>query len=91
MLRVMRMAKDQGIEAYSSPTGSSPSDTTAGGRIETTVHELGALLVYGLSGTAGESTEPANEALVRQLPAAMPGSAAATASPRPAATAAPAP
>jgi uncharacterized SAM-binding protein YcdF (DUF218 family) len=51
MLRVLRMAKDVGVEAYGSPTASSPSDATLESRLEATVHELGALIVYALSGT----------------------------------------
>ena len=51
MLRVLRMAKDVGVEAYGSPTASSPSDATLESRLEATVHELGALILYALSGT----------------------------------------
>ncbi len=50
MLRVMRMAKDLGIDAYGSPAPDSPSDATLARRLDATVHELGALAWYGLLG-----------------------------------------
>jgi uncharacterized SAM-binding protein YcdF (DUF218 family) len=51
MLRVLRIARDQGLAAYGSPTTTSPSDATAARRLEATVHELGALGLYFLAGT----------------------------------------
>lgn len=51
MLRVLRIARDQGITAYGSPTNTSPSDTTAPRRLEATLHELGALGLYFVAGT----------------------------------------
>ncbi len=50
MLRVLRIAKDLGIDAYGSPTASSPSDATLERRLDATLHELGALAWYGLVG-----------------------------------------
>jgi len=50
MLRVMRIAKDLGIEAYGSPTATSPSDATLLRRLDATLHELGGLAWYGLVG-----------------------------------------
>ena len=50
MLRVLRIARDLGLTAYGSPTTSSPSDRDANRRIRATVHELGALAVYFLTG-----------------------------------------
>jgi uncharacterized SAM-binding protein YcdF (DUF218 family) len=50
MLRVILMARDLGIEAYGSPTTTSPADAELGPRVETTLHELGALADYGLLG-----------------------------------------
>ena len=50
MLRVMRMAKDLGIDAYGSPATDSPSDATLERRLDATLHELGALAWYGLVG-----------------------------------------
>ncbi len=50
MLRVLRMATDEGIEAYGSPTRTSPLDRDLSDRIYATVHELGALAVYFVSG-----------------------------------------
>lgn len=53
MLRVLRMAADAGITAWGSPTHTSPIEADLGGRIDATVHELGALAYYFLVG--GES------------------------------------
>ncbi|HUQ42807.1 MAG TPA: YdcF family protein [Candidatus Limnocylindria bacterium] len=50
MLRVLRMAADVGIDAYGSPTRTSPLEGDPAGRIDATVHELGALGVYFLTG-----------------------------------------
>jgi uncharacterized SAM-binding protein YcdF (DUF218 family) len=46
MLRVLRIATDQGITAWGSPTTTSPVDAEAGSRTTATVHELGALALY---------------------------------------------
>ena len=50
MLRVLRMAADVGIDAYGSPTRTSPLERDPAGRLDATVHELGALGVYFLTG-----------------------------------------
>ena len=50
MLRVLRMAADLGIDAYGSPTRTSPLEHDTAGRIDATVHELGALGVYFITG-----------------------------------------
>jgi uncharacterized SAM-binding protein YcdF (DUF218 family) len=50
MLRVLRMAADVGIDAYGSPTRTSPLERDLVGRLDATVHELGALGVYFLTG-----------------------------------------
>ena len=50
MLRVLRIATDQGITAWGSPTRTSPADADAGTRLEAIVHELGALVVYFVGG-----------------------------------------
>ena len=78
MLRVMRMAKDAGIDAFGSPTASSPTDATVEARAEATIHELGALVVYGLTGS-GTLDEPATSAVVPSAgaPARMPPPSAA--------------
>ena len=52
MLRVLRIARDEGLEAYGSPTTTSPTDVTFGERFEATTHELAALAVYFLAGDA---------------------------------------
>jgi uncharacterized SAM-binding protein YcdF (DUF218 family) len=53
MLRVLRMAHDDGIIAWGSPTPTSPIENDATGRLDATVHELGALVAYFLAGTGG--------------------------------------
>jgi uncharacterized SAM-binding protein YcdF (DUF218 family) len=53
MLRVLRMASDAGMTAWGSPTRTSPIETDLAGRVDATVHELGALAWYFLAG--GES------------------------------------
>lgn len=50
MLRVLRMAADEGITAWGSPTRTSPIERDLAGRIDATVHELGALAYYFLTG-----------------------------------------
>jgi len=50
MLRVLRMAADLGLEAYGSPTRTSPMERDPAARIDATVHELGALAVYFITG-----------------------------------------
>ena len=54
MLRVLRMAADVGIDAYGSPTRTSPLERDPAGRLDATVHELGALAVYFVTGSAAE-------------------------------------
>jgi uncharacterized SAM-binding protein YcdF (DUF218 family) len=46
MLRVLRMAADQGIEGWGSPTDTSPTDLDPALRTDSTIHELGALGLY---------------------------------------------
>lgn len=50
MLRVLRMASDEGITAYGSPTRTSPQERDALRRVDAIVHELGALAVYFVFG-----------------------------------------
>ena len=57
MLRVLRTARDLGIEAYGSPAADSPMDATMARRVEATLHELGALAWYGLVGQPVPRTE----------------------------------
>lgn len=52
MLRVLRIARDEGLVAYGSPTTTSPSDQTFTHRVDATTHELAALAVYFLAGDA---------------------------------------
>jgi uncharacterized SAM-binding protein YcdF (DUF218 family) len=50
MLRVLRMATDQGLRAYGSPTATSPSDLDPAHRAQAIGHELAGLLAYLLGG-----------------------------------------
>jgi uncharacterized SAM-binding protein YcdF (DUF218 family) len=50
MLRVLRMASDAGILGWGSPTATSPLERDAMARVDATVHELGALAVYFVTG-----------------------------------------
>jgi uncharacterized SAM-binding protein YcdF (DUF218 family) len=52
MLRVLRMASDEGIAAWGSPTATSPIEHDPSGQIDATLHELGALAQYFLVGGA---------------------------------------
>jgi uncharacterized SAM-binding protein YcdF (DUF218 family) len=58
MLRVLRMARDQGLTSYGSPTSTSPTDGDLPSRADATVHELGALAFYFVTGTAGLDPAP---------------------------------
>jgi uncharacterized SAM-binding protein YcdF (DUF218 family) len=55
MLRVLRIAGDEGIQAFGSPTRTSPLEGDAASRWGATVHELGALAIYLLAGAAPEN------------------------------------
>jgi uncharacterized SAM-binding protein YcdF (DUF218 family) len=50
MLRVLRIARDEGITAYGSPTATSPSDAALDDRVRSTIHELGGLTLYFVTG-----------------------------------------
>ena len=50
MLRVLKIARDEGIVAFGSPTATSPSDATAPNRLEATLHEIGGLMLYFVIG-----------------------------------------
>jgi uncharacterized SAM-binding protein YcdF (DUF218 family) len=50
MLRVLRMATDQGIRAWGSPTTTSPTDLETGRRTSSMVHELAGLAAYFVGG-----------------------------------------
>lgn len=50
MLRVLRISRDEGIVSYGSPTATSPSDSTLDDRVRATVHELGGLGLYFVTG-----------------------------------------
>ena len=58
MLRVLRIASDLGIEAYGSPTPTSPVQSDLGRRVRATVHELGALAVYFATGGTEAVEQP---------------------------------
>ena len=50
MLRVLRMAADDGITGWGSPTRTSPIETDPPRRVGAIVHELGALVRYFVVG-----------------------------------------
>jgi len=50
ILRVLRMATDQGIVAWGSPTTTSPTDTDSSRRAKGLAHELAGLLAYYFGG-----------------------------------------
>ncbi|HEU4673015.1 MAG TPA: YdcF family protein [Candidatus Limnocylindrales bacterium] len=52
MLRVLRMAADEGIRAYGSPTRTSPIESNPASKAGATIHELGALAVYLVAGSS---------------------------------------
>jgi uncharacterized SAM-binding protein YcdF (DUF218 family) len=58
MLRVLRIADDLGIDGYGSPTPTSPIQQDPVRSAEATLHELGALAVYFLSGGAPTVEQP---------------------------------
>ncbi len=52
MLRSLRMARDLGFEAYGSPTTvTSPAESSLGEQVQDTVHEIGGLALYFITGT----------------------------------------
>jgi uncharacterized SAM-binding protein YcdF (DUF218 family) len=51
MLRVLRMARDQGLAAYGSPTTTSPTESSFVEQAKDTIHEIGGLALYFLTGT----------------------------------------
>ncbi len=51
MLRVLRMARDQGVTAYGSPTTTSPTESSVVEQVKDTIHEIGGLGLYFLTGT----------------------------------------
>ena len=51
MYRVLRIASDLGLEAYGSPTRTSPVDADLERRLRAMAHELGALAVYFVTGS----------------------------------------
>ena len=60
MLRSLRMAHDLGIEAYGSPTTTtSPAESSLVEQVEDTLHEIGGLALYFLTGTGSLSAAPA--------------------------------
>ncbi len=58
MLRVLRIADELGIEAFGSPTPTSPVQADLGRRVRATIHELGALAVYLLAGGGPAVEQP---------------------------------
>jgi len=52
MLRVLRMARDEGVVAFGSPTRTGPAEGDLVATIQATLHELGGLVSYFLVETA---------------------------------------
>ncbi len=52
MLRVLRIARDQGIEAWGSPTTTSPSDQDGRRRMRSVLHEVAGLAAYYLGASS---------------------------------------
>ena len=50
MLRVLRIARDEGLTAFGSPTATSPTEANAANRIEALIHEVGGLTLYFVAG-----------------------------------------
>jgi uncharacterized SAM-binding protein YcdF (DUF218 family) len=50
MLRVLRIARDQGITAFGSPTATSPSDSSVEDWVRSGGHEIGGLALYFVGG-----------------------------------------
>ena len=60
MLRVLRIARDQALDAWGSPTSTSPTESTLARRTEAIIHELGGLAIYFVGGQApGDEAETA--------------------------------
>ena len=59
MLRVLRLAADQGIEAWASPTTTSPADTDQDMHFDALMHELGAFAQYVFLESGPVSPAPA--------------------------------
>jgi uncharacterized SAM-binding protein YcdF (DUF218 family) len=51
MLRSLMIARDQGIEAYGSPSAPGAAASSVRDQVEATAHEVGALALYFLAGT----------------------------------------
>jgi uncharacterized SAM-binding protein YcdF (DUF218 family) len=60
MLRVLRMARDQGIVAFGSPTRTSPTDRDPVRRQKAMLHEMAGLAVYYLGGRLFDETGTAS-------------------------------
>jgi len=58
MLRALRMAEDLGLDAWGSPTTTSPIASDPGRTVGATLHELGAFAIYFLSGGAPTVEQP---------------------------------
>jgi uncharacterized SAM-binding protein YcdF (DUF218 family) len=73
MLRVLRLAQDQGIEAWASPTSTSPDDIDSGLIYTSMIHEVGAMGYYMLvAGDPDSSTAAPNNPSQSAAPARSP-------------------
>ncbi len=73
MLRVLRMASDQGIEAWGSPATDSPADTDPTMHFDALVHELGALAEYSFLESHQPAVTPAPSPSPSTAPSPSPG------------------
>ena len=72
MLRVLRLAQDQDIEAWGSPTETSPADTQPQMHFNALMHELGALGEYAFLTGNPFGGGPATAATTEPAPTATP-------------------
>ena len=75
MLRVLRLAQDQDIEAWASPTETSPDDIDPNLRWNSTLHELGAFGLYFLVGRSEDAPPTAGTPSVSSPPPSGPSGA----------------
>lgn len=68
MLRVLRMAGDLGIEAYGSPTRTSPADLDEARRRRATLHEIAGLAAYYVGGASFFGDETTSQGANGQEP-----------------------
>jgi uncharacterized SAM-binding protein YcdF (DUF218 family) len=81
MLRVLRLAEDQGIEAWGSPTDTSPADTDPDMHFDAFMHELGGLAEYEFLQRDRQPDLPAGPSVASPAPPSPAASSSAAPSP----------